>query len=273
MELIAVAEETCSTLKTVGNLKEFLKASCGIPVCLQQVVKDGCRLHDAAWLVFPGDVQLVLLPVASTPRESRQEVAGELLRACRQGNVEAVRLLVGAGADLDERGRSCFDGGETALVRASASGHAEIVRLLVDAGADKDVKCTSGDTALILASTNGHVEIVRLLVEAGAIKHERGFRDHTALTEAADAGHVEVVQVLLGAGAIMGWRNLSGEGALERYLASCRHRIDDYDAALIRASANGHVEIAHLLVEAGANRHLQTSDLSSLGSQHSTPKP
>ena len=54
-----------------------------------------------------------------------------LVEAAGYGNADAVRLLVGAGADLSAKG---FDG-ETALQRAGENYHADIVELLRAAGA------------------------------------------------------------------------------------------------------------------------------------------
>ena len=53
--------------------------------------------------------------------------------------------------------------GFTALMRASNSGPVEAVHLLLEAGADKELAApTTGGTALILASQRGSVEVVHL---------------------------------------------------------------------------------------------------------------
>lgn len=57
----------------------------------------------------------------------------------------------------------------TPLSIASRLGHVEAVRLLIQYGADLDAQDEDGESCLIIASKNGHVECVKLLI-AGAKK-------------------------------------------------------------------------------------------------------
>jgi len=68
-----------------------------------------------------------------------------LIYASRAGQVEAVRLLLRRGAEVD---RQTTEMRSTALHRAAVAGHAEVVRLLLEAGADVRIRDCDGLTAL-----------------------------------------------------------------------------------------------------------------------------
>ena len=52
---------------------------------------------------------------------------------------------------------------------ASQEGQVEVVRLLIDAGALINQALNDGATPLFMASLKGHVEVIRLLIDAGAM--------------------------------------------------------------------------------------------------------
>ncbi|KAG0297050.1 Glycerophosphocholine phosphodiesterase [Linnemannia gamsii] len=88
--------------------------------------------------------------------------------ACRLGHVEAVRLLIQYGADLDAQDED----GESCLIIAAKNGHVECVELLI-AGAKKGANLELrerfyGWTALHLAAIENHPGVVKVLLEAGA---------------------------------------------------------------------------------------------------------
>ena len=70
------------------------------------------------------------------------------------------------GSELDAGQK--LEGGWTALMLAALEGQTEAVRLLLEAGADVHAKSNDGTTALITAVSEGHPEIVELLRKAGA---------------------------------------------------------------------------------------------------------
>ena len=91
--------------------------------------------------------------------------------------------------------------GATPLIVASAGGHLEAVRLLLEAGADKDKASQDGGTPLLHAARDGHLEVAQLLLRAGADKDKADRDGYTALIYAASEGYLEVVRLLLEAGA------------------------------------------------------------------------
>ena len=91
-------------------------------------------------------------------------------RAITRGDVEAVRELLRAGADVNARDRH----GQTALMLAAHRGYRELVAILVEGGADLNVTAKFSLSALMLAITAGHVDVARVLARAGADLRIRG---------------------------------------------------------------------------------------------------
>jgi ankyrin repeat protein len=92
-------------------------------------------------------------------------------RAVFQGNVEIVKALLEAGAEVKNSGNAVFPGfggSEPILVFACFSYNADphIVKMLLDRGADPAAKSQQGRTPLELARERGYEEVARLLVQA-----------------------------------------------------------------------------------------------------------
>ena len=64
-ELAAVDMGEFSDVTTMGSLRRHLGLHYGLPVCVHQLVKDGCRLDNEREPSTPCDVQLVLQPCSS----------------------------------------------------------------------------------------------------------------------------------------------------------------------------------------------------------------
>ena len=82
------------------------------------------------------------------------------------GKLDAARLLVERGADVDVGGRGWMTG--TPLHSAASANHTDVVRILLDAGADPNAPQSGGWTPLHSAAQNGNVELVELLLAHGA---------------------------------------------------------------------------------------------------------
>ncbi|KAL6697259.1 nacht and ankyrin domain-containing protein [Trichoderma pleuroticola] len=87
-----------------------------------------------------------------------------LLRAAKEGQETAVRLLLGAGAQVDLVDRDNL----TPLSWAAGNGHEGVVRLLLAAGAQVDAKCAMGRTPLLYAARKRRKAVAKLLLDAGA---------------------------------------------------------------------------------------------------------
>lgn len=122
--------------------------------------------------------------------------------ATGQGDVEQVRHLLEAGAEVNARDRY----GQTALMNAARTGQVELVRLLVERGAALNTTAKYNLTALMLAIINGHTEVAHILIQAGADGSIRGtgapgFYHKTAYMLAEEREQHEVVGWLKSAGA------------------------------------------------------------------------
>lgn len=86
-----------------------------------------------------------------------------LLFAARQGDLESARLLVAAGANVNDAAPN----GASALVVAAHSGHGSLAAFLLDKGADPNVG-GAGYTALHAAVLRGDLALVNALLTHGA---------------------------------------------------------------------------------------------------------
>ena len=93
------------------------------------------------------------------------------LSACREGRVEDLRLLLAAGADVNQ----AHNNGRTPLYWASRNGKTEVVKLLLAApGIDVNQANNNGFTPLSIASVKGHAEVVKLLLGGSGHRCEPG---------------------------------------------------------------------------------------------------
>lgn len=92
-----------------------------------------------------------------------------LIAAAHLGHVGPVRALILAGAPLDHVNNLKWTGLIEAIVLGDGGPrHTEVVRLLVGAGADVNLADGNGITPLALAERRGHADMVRILEIAGA---------------------------------------------------------------------------------------------------------
>jgi predicted O-methyltransferase YrrM len=83
-----------------------------------------------------------------------------LMEAVETGNVDAVKILVRAGAEVNTQAPKS---GQSALILAAYHGHEEIVEYLLRKGADPSLKNHYGETARDAAATNFKTKCVQML--------------------------------------------------------------------------------------------------------------
>ena len=169
----------------------------------------------------------LLLSASSAPPEV------PVADAAQRGDVDAVRVLLRQGADVN----AAQGDGMTALHWAAEQGRVDLIEVLVYAGAHVEATTRLGDyRPLHLASRAGHVDAVQALLEGGAHAGARTATGVTALHYAAGAGRHESVAALLAAG--VGVDEPAGENDL---------------TPLMWASAGNRLDAVRTLVEAGAD--------------------
>ncbi|KAJ5623014.1 hypothetical protein N7490_011619 [Penicillium lividum] len=156
---------------------------------------------------------------------------GEILLSFAIGNLEVAKLLLDNGADIEAADRN----GWTALHLSCHQDQLEVFRLLLEGGADIEAVSKYGTTALITACREGHLDAVRLLLETGANIDAADEDRWTALITACRNGHLEVVWLLLDTGADIEAADENGR------------------TALITACRGSNLEAVRLLLDTGAN--------------------
>lgn len=238
---------------------------------------------------FPGLALAALLLLVSIGGVSFAQESLSLIEAARHDDADAVRLLLNDGADPDAmqadgatalhwavfRENSAMLNallnagadvnavnrlGASPLFIAAEGGNAELIGQLLEAGADPDVALMIGETPLMTAARAGSTEGVRLLLAAGAeLNNSENSRAQTALMWAAAQGHVEVVRELVNAGA-----DLEARSAVrERLMYADETNGGAFDVGIMEqlggfspllfAARQGHVDVAKVLLDAGAD--------------------
>lgn len=131
-----------------------------------------------------------------------------------QGKLEQVKAEIDGGRQVDSRDAA----GQTPLMYAAESGQLEVVRYLISAGAD--VNATSNalglGTPLIYAASSDRTQVMQYLIDNGArVDARTPARQETALMWAAGRGHVEAANLLIESGADTGLKNKDGQTALD----------------------------------------------------------
>ena len=121
---------------------------------------------------------------------------GADVRARSREYTQTVTSEVTQRAGRETLNYSVTRGGMTALLFAARSGDADSARLLVAAGADVNDALPDGASALIVAAHSGHRQVAMALLEKGANPNADGI-GYTALHAAVLRSDVELVKALL----------------------------------------------------------------------------
>jgi ankyrin repeat protein len=225
-------------------------------------------LADAA---MRGDMPTVrnLLKQGADPDARGQFGTNALHWLVNADNTTGVKLLLQSGADanaLTERNIS-------ALSLAVANGNATVVDMLLKAGANPGQPEPTGETLLMMAAQVGSLPVVELLLQTGvAVDARERFFGQNALMYAAREGHADVVAALLARGAQPDVATTVGAapafirpnsqagfgfgvGILRGGVPADRGRREPAPGGLTPlhyAARHNHVEVARLLLQAGA---------------------
>ena len=190
-----------------------------------------------------GAAALLLLGWAGTaagqtpPSAAERSAYTGFFAAAARGDVVQIRALLAGGQKTDGR-----DGhGRTPLHVAAYGAHHEAMRVLVGAGADPNALERDRYDIVTIAAVAGDVPTLRVALALGASARNVTSRyDGTALIAAAHLGHAEVVRTLIRAGAPPDHVNNLGWTALIESIVlgdgGARHQ--DTLAALVEAGAD-----------------------------------
>lgn len=161
-------------------------------------------------------------------------LTGQLCWAAEHGHLDRIRLLLNHGADpngTDRRGRSLYE-------IASLAGHPEIARALLDHGAKK-VDLLPLDQLAAACLKADRAEIEGLLENSPALLEELGGRKEDLLNAAAGSNRLAAVRLMVELGFPLNAMHHSTRTPLHE------------------AAWHGHLEMAKLLIELGANPTLR----------------
>jgi ankyrin repeat protein len=166
--------ETALYKAVAGGHDEIVAMLIAAGADVDHIVHDGeTPLSKAVWDGKVNITSMLLAAGASTAYQVRDEDGGggllNVAASRGESEIEIVRLLIEAGAYLDERDVT----GHTALHNAARRGNATGCELLIQAGADMHTFVVDGNTdegessPLRSAAAMGHVPVCRVLVAAG----------------------------------------------------------------------------------------------------------
>lgn len=167
-----------------------------------------------------------------------------LHRAAHVDDVAAIRSLLAAGADPDQRDAA----GRTPAHVAAFASNDSALQALAEGGADMNALENQVYDVLTIAAVADDPELVSLAMKLGNRPDlVTSVYDGTALIAAAHLGHAEVVRRLIAGGAPLDHVNNLGWTAL-------------IEAVILGDGGAAHVQTVRALVEAGADAALSDRD-------------
>jgi uncharacterized protein len=210
----------------------------------------------------------VVLAACSNERPS------ELMKAAKDGNLEAVKAIVDRGGKVAAQSNK----GKSALMFAVSEGHKEIVQWLLDHGANVNAVDNYGTSALIVAATAGKHEALKILLDSGANTEVRDESGGAPLVNAVYFGHTDAVKILLEYLALPDTPQLAkqdgeelmmlaaGLGHVEVVTLMAQFGVDvngrglKQRTPLMAAAAFDRDDVANVLLEQGADLHIEDED-------------
>ena len=207
--------------------------------------------------------------LAAVPAAANSSPA-QVEKAAASGNLKRLERLLGGGFDPET-----LRHGRSPLNWAAWNGQVEAARLLIAHGVDVDVKSSGGVTPLMHAVERSKVRMVRFLLETGADVHAENEFGKTALHYAAQFDAHEAAGLLLEAGADV--NAVSNRGGTPLHTAAAKSGpemvafllangadpmlADEKGYTSLHAWAlNGDPDTLTLLLDAGSDPLLRVSD-------------
>ena len=191
----------CEAIRVSEELLAMQLLSRGADVNLQKKMTEGTPLLYAIDHQMITIVKMLLERHADANRRGniyRSQPKIPLLLAAETGNPDIVRLLIEAGARVNEQD----DGGFSALHCAARNSHAKVLKILIEEyQAELGLRLHNGSLSIHSAASRGNTQSLELLLHAGLSVDATNNDGRTPLHLAAEAGRWDNVQLLLDRGA------------------------------------------------------------------------
>ena len=309
-EVNATNKQNCTALMlasnkgNINNINVLLKAGASRKI---QDSGGNTWLHYAVWGECSTGVLQAIIDLGAEVNSTNKHNATALMVASMKGNVDAIMVLLDAGANQaieDADGntwlhyavhgdcskdvlQAVIDLGAdlnatnkqncTALMLASKKGNVDAMNLLLTAGANRDIQDSDGDTWLHYAVCGDcSKDVLQTVIDQGAELNSTNKQNRTPLLLASIEGNADAIMVLLNAGANQAIEDAYGNTWLHCVVSGdCSKDIlqtvtdlgaevnatnKQYCTALMFASVKGNIDAMNVLLNTGANRNIQDAD-------------
>jgi len=185
----------------------------------------------------------VLLSTGDMASSQQQTLGRDMLAAAARGDAEGLKRLIAAGAPLDPVDAHK----QTPLLVAVQNNHLAAAIALIEAGSNINAQAANMDSPWLLAGARGRTEMLRRMTSRGPDFSLRNRYGGTALIPACHYGHVDTVKLLLTTGVDVNHVNDLGWTCL-------------LEIVILGDGGPDHVEIARLVLAAGANPNIADKD-------------
>ena len=185
----------------------------------------------------------VLLSTGDMASSQQQTLGRDMLAAAARGDAEGLKRLIAAGAPLDPVDAHK----QTPLLVAVQNNHLAAAIALIEAGSNINAQAANMDSPWLLAGARGRTEMLRRMTSRGPDFSLRNRYGGTALIPACHYGHVDTVKLLLTTSIDVNHVNDLGWTCL-------------LEIVILGDGGLDHVEIARLVLAAGANPNIADKD-------------
>ena len=181
------------------------------PAIIMALLEKGSKCTSATDIILnkaalSNHIELATLYLSRLTPEGRdlRSISVALKYACRQSNIDMIKLLLNHGATFAEAddalsGLSCL----YSVIHKNAPNCLEVVTLILDNGMDANGKPSDPIPALwrFCDTGRGDEKLIKLMLSHGADINTRGYRGSTLLIQSCHRDRIEIFKLLLANGA------------------------------------------------------------------------